>query len=408
MPRQRQRVAVVLGAAGARGGYEAGALSVLVPRLRAAGCEPKVYLGFGAGAVNAALLTAFAHLEPAEQAGRVLALWHSMPITQVRRSPLFAVPGATARFVGQTLRLPGMRLTHLLNTAPLQNTAPLRRKIHAAVDSQQLRDNIAGKGLTLAVVTTSGDDDRSVVFVERADGVPVPAADDERPIDYVAVRMRPEHVLASAALPVVFPPVRIRKPSGATGWYLDGGLRLDAPLKPALALEADALVIVATHPMRDSTTTPQPGGLARDVSDVLVELFNVALTGRLVEDLRTLAKINALLPEDEVVVTATGRLRRKIPYVLVGPPHREALGRLAHAVLHSKSGYSGGPLARLRQHELRLLARAFEGDGPRGGDLISYLYFDQEFIRASIELGRRDANALFEGLAISEIPWRID
>ncbi|MDI3315303.1 MAG: patatin-like phospholipase family protein [Mycobacterium sp.] len=400
--RQGKRVAVVVGAAGARGGYEAGALSVLVPRLRAAGCEPKVYLGFGAGALNAALMTAFAHLEPAEQAGRVVELWRSMPITKVCRSPLLAVPGVTAHLVGQILRLPGVRFTHVLDTAPL------RRKIHAAIDCRQLSDNIAGKGLTLAVVTTSGDDDRSVVFVERADGVPVPAADDERPIDYIEAPVRPEHVLASAALPVLFPAVRIRKPSGAAGWYLDGGLRLDAPMKPALALEADALVVVATRPLRDSTTTPQPGGLAPDVDDVLVELLNIALADRLVEDLRTLAKINALLPEDEPVVTATGRLRRKIPYVFVGPPHRETLGRLALEVLHANSRYSGCRATRLRQRELRLLARGFEGDGPRRGDLVSYLYFDHQFVEAAIELGRRDANALFEGLPVSEIPWRVD
>jgi NTE family protein len=399
---QRKRVAVVVAGAGARGGYEAGALSVLVPRLRAARFEPKVYVGTSAGAVNATLLTAFAHLAPADQASRVLDLWRSMSVSEVYRSPLFALPGVTARLVGQTLRLPGVRLTHLLDTAPL------RRKAHTAIDIQQLRDNIADKGLTLAVVTTSGDDDRTVVFVDRDDGVPVPASDDERPIDYVGVRMRPEHVLASCAIPVLFPAVRVCKPSGSAGWYLDGGLRLNAPLKPALALEADAVVVVATQPMRDTTTTPQRGGLAPDVDDILVQLLDIVLVDRMVEDLRTLAKINALMPEGGVIATATGRLRKKVPYVFVGPAHRETLGRLALELLHSESRYSGGLVARMRQLELRLMARAFEGDGPRRGDLVSYLYFDQEFIRASIELGQRDANALFDGLPASEVPWRID
>lgn len=402
MPMRWKRVAIVVAGAGARGGYEAGALSVLVPRLRATGYEPRVYVGTSAGAINATLLTAFAHLSPADQADRLLDLWRSLSVSGVYRSPLYALPGVTARFVGQTLHLPGVRLTHLLDTAPL------RRKAHAAIDIQQLRDNIADKGLTLAVVTTSGDDDRTVVFVDRDDGVPVPASDDERPIDYVGVQTRPEHVLASCAIPVLFPPVRVRKPSGSTGWYLDGGLRLNAPLKPALALEADALVVVATHPMRDTTTTPQPGGLAPDVDDILVGLLDVVLADRMVEDLRTLDKINALMPEDEVVASATGRLRKKVPYVFVGPPHRETLGRLALEVLHGESGYSGGLVARLRQLELRLMARAFEGDGPRRGDLVSYLYFDQEFIRASIELGQRHANALFDGLPATEVPWRIE
>jgi NTE family protein len=96
--------------------------------MRAAGFEPKVYVGTSAGAVNATRLTAFAHLAPADQASRVLDQWRSMSVSEVYGSPLLALPGVTARLAGQTLRLPGVRLTHLLDTAPL------RRKAHAAID----------------------------------------------------------------------------------------------------------------------------------------------------------------------------------------------------------------------------------------------------------------------------------
>lgn len=402
MPGQWKRVAIVVAGAGARGGYEAGALSVLVPRLRAAGCEPRVFVGTSAGAINATLFAAFAHLSPEDQARQVLGHWHSVTVPEVYRSPVIAFPSVAARFAGQTLRLPGVRLSHLLDTAPLRRTA------QRAIDTQKLRDNIVERGLTLAVVTTSGGDNRTVVFVDRQDGVPVPASDDERPIDYIGERIQPEHVLASCAIPILFPAVRLRKPSGSSGWYLDGGLRLNAPLKPALALGADALVVVATSPMRDTTTTPQPGGLPPDVDDISAEVLDIALVDRMVEDLRTLDKINALLTKNHLVATAGGRLRRKVPYVFVGPTHRETLGRLALEVLHGESRYSGDLVARFRQLELRLMARALEGDGPRRGDLVSYLYFDQEFIRASIELGQRDANALFDGMPGTEVPWRVD
>ncbi|HWT50115.1 MAG TPA: patatin-like phospholipase family protein [Mycobacterium sp.] len=402
MPIHPTRVAIVVGGAGARSGYEAGALSVLVPRLRAAGCEPRVYVGVGAGAITATLLAASAHLPPADQASAVLELWRGVSVSQVYRSPLLTLPGVATHLIGQLVRLPGVRLTRLLDTAPLRRTAA------RAIDRQQLRDNIADKGLTLAVVTTSGTDDRTVVFVDRDDGVPAPGSDDERPLDYVAVHMQPEHVLASCAIPMLFPAVRVRKPSGSPGWYLDGRLRLHAPLKPALALDADALVVVATHPMRDTTTTPQTGGLAPDIDDILIEFVDTILADRMVEDLRTLDKINALLAEDALVATATGRLRKKIPYVFVGPAHSQTLGRLALEVLRRKPRYTGALAPRLRQLELRLMARALKGDGPRRGDLVSYLYFDQEFIRACIELGQRDANAVLTGLPANEVPWRVD
>lgn len=402
MPMQPERVAIVVAGAGARGGYEAGALSVLVPRLRAAGCEPTVFIGTSAGAINATLLAAFAHLCPADQAHRVLDLWRSISVAEVYRSPLVTLPCVAAHFVGQAVHLPAVRLTHLLDTAPL------RRKAQGAIDVHQLHDNITEKALTLAVVTTSGDNNRTVVFVDRQDGVPAPPSDDERPIDYVDVNMRVEHVLASCAIPILFPSIRVQKPSGSAGWYLDGGLRLNTPLKPALALDADALVVVATSPIRDPTTTPQPGGSPPDIDEILVELADIVLVDRMVEDLKTLGKINALLPDDEMVATAAGRLRRKVPYVFVGPDHRQTLGRLAIEVLNGKPLYSTGLVPNLRQLELRLMAEALKGDGPRRGDLVSYLFFDQEFIPASIELGQRDANALFDGLAPGELPWRID
>ncbi|HZE16284.1 MAG TPA: patatin-like phospholipase family protein [Mycobacterium sp.] len=399
-PVQPRRVAVVVGGAGARGGYEAGALSVLVPRLRAAGCEPRVYVGSGAGAITATLYAASAHLPPAEQAQQVLDLWGTICVSEVYRSPLITLPGVAAHLVGQVSRLPRVRLTHLLDTAPL------RRTVQHAIDLPRLRDNIADHSLTLAVVTTSGNDNRTIVFVDRDDGVPVPASDDERPLDYVGVRIQPEHVLASCAIPVLFPAVRVRKPSGSPGWYLDGRLRLHAPLKPALALDADALIVVATHPMRDTTTTPQAGGLAPDVDDILTELVD-SVSDRMVEDVRTLDKINALVRIDELVATATGRLRKKIPYVFVGPAHSQTLGRLALEVLHRKPRYSGALAHRLRQLESRLMAHALKGDGPRRGDLVSYLYFDQEFLHACIQLGQRDANALLNGVLPDEVPWRV-
>ena len=201
----------------------------------------------------------------------------------------------------------------------------------------------------------------------------MPSSDDDRPIDYVGVQMQPEHVLASSAIPVLFPAVRVQEPSGTGRWFLDGGLRLNAPLKPALSLDADCLVVVATHPIRDNTTTPEPNPLPPDVDDILVQLLDIVLVDRMVEDLRTLNKINALVPDK--AVTATGRLRRKVPYLFVGRQYRETLGHLAIDILHHHRRHSGDLLHRLRQLELDLMRHLLEGDGPRRGDLLSFPVF---------------------------------
>ena len=104
--------------------------------LRAAGCEPRVYIGSSAGAITATLFVALTHLPPADQARQVLDLWRTISVSEVYRSPLITLPGVAAHLVGQLLRLPGVRLTRLLDTAPLRRTA------QQAIDLQRLRDNI--------------------------------------------------------------------------------------------------------------------------------------------------------------------------------------------------------------------------------------------------------------------------
>lgn len=118
-----------------------------------------MYAGTSAGAITATLFAAFAQLPPAEQARQVLDLWRSISVSEVYRSPLLTLPDVAAHCLGQTLRLPGVRLTHLLDTAPLQRT------VHRAIDSKRLRDNIAEERVTLAIVTTSGIDNRTAAPV---------------------------------------------------------------------------------------------------------------------------------------------------------------------------------------------------------------------------------------------------
>jgi NTE family protein len=81
-----------------------------------------------------------------------------------------------------------------------------------------------------------------------------------------------------------------------------------------------------------------------------------------------------------------------------------ALGLLASDVFQRGRGGFAGALHALREPDMRLLGRLVGGDGSRRGDLLSYLFFDPAFMQASIELGRRDAAAVFTGRAV---PWRI-
>jgi len=401
-PPAPKRVGVVLAGAGARGAYEAGVLSVVLPTMAEADIRPDLYVGTSAGAINAALFTATAHLPAEEQAATVLETWRGISSRDVFRSFLRTGPTTLVQWTTQLLGLPGARLTGLLDTGPLHETAA------RLLDWDQLRSNVDRGLAAVAVVTTSAASDRTAVFVDRPDTSPLPETDQGRGIDYVAASLTAEHVLASAAIPVAFPPVRVTEPSSAAGWYFDGGVRLNTPLKPALALGAEALVVVATHPASypDGPLVSDASEDPPDVDDVLVRVMDAALVDRMVEDVHTLARTNEL-------VAGGGQRRRGrrrlavVPYLFVGPVERGTLGRVAAHCYDERYRGARGVLRRANELDQRLLGRFLGGDGDRRGDLLSYLQFENGFMSAAIDLGRADAVRTIAATDPGDIPWRL-
>jgi NTE family protein len=412
------RIAVVVAGAGARGAYEAGVLGELVPRMEQAGAPPDTFVGTSAGALNAVVLAAFAGgpppnappelaLDTATDALRVF--WRQLRAHQVWRPLLRDAPRVLWYYGGGGI-IRGGGLTSLLHTGPLSRTA---ERWSWALDAA--REKIAtGRVKALAVATTDVYRGRTVVFVERAPGVALPPTDAKRGIDYVATELTTDHLVASAAIPVAFPAISLPHPSGGSRWYSDGGVRLNAPLKPALALGADRLVVVATHPAEAvDETAPARDDLQPQVDDQLVNVLEAVLVDRMVEDLSTLRKINAAVRQSSPSApTPTGaggrpgsgrrRRYREFPHVFVGPKGRDTLGQLADDVFRGL-----GPLRRLQPDvaDLAVLRRLLaSGEGPRPGDPLSYLFFHPTFAKAAFALGTDDAAEVVPP-GVTAVPW---
>jgi NTE family protein len=396
-----RRLAVVLAGAGARGAYEAGVLSVVLPQLERAGIAPKVFVGTSAGAINAVLFTAYADLPAEEQAEKVLDVWRGIGPGDVFRPLARSAPQSLGRWAGQRLQLPGARLDGVLDTTPLRRTA------ERVVDWERMRANLDdGQVEALAVVATSARTGRTMVFVDEPSHSAPLSPDDSRPMDYVRTPIAASHVLASAAIPVAFPPVWVEAPSSASGWYADGGVRLNAPLKPSLALRADALIVVATHPCEyPAVPTHSPDeGPPPDVDDAVVQLMDAAMVDPMVEDVRTLNKINQLVGNG-AQRHQSKRPFEVVPYMFFGPQHRGALASEATLAYEQEFGGLSGAVRALRRPDLPILARLFGGDGPRRGDLLSYLLFDPGFVDRASELGRQDALRVLEASGSNGLPW---
>ena len=369
-------IALVLGGGGARGAYEAGVLSVLLPVLGERGERPRNLIGTSAGTLNVTFLAANAQLATHELIGEALATWQSMRWGEVARG---LISGASLRravgYAGAVLGLPGLQIKSLLAPEPL---VTLRER----VDFDQIEENVRGGRVAAAgVVATSALTGHSVVFHS---GLASPPPDNRRGIDYVAVRLAEEHVLASAAIPGIFPAVQITRPQRARGWYFDGGIRLNTPIKPALELRAARVVVVAV-------TSVAPGGAdlageqRPDALEGVGQILISVLDDQLAADVQTLASINQLLTETGRAATTTKRL---VPYILVAPTERDPIAVRALRVV--REHYSGSLQA--LTSDVALLARltAAGADAPHAA-LLSFLLFAPEFARALIELGEQDA-----------------
>jgi NTE family protein len=402
-----QRIALVLAGGGARGAYEAGALSVILPELERRGERPTVYLGASVGTLNAAVLASRHDLGAEAQAEFVVETWRSITLSGVirpilRQAPVSAFFGAT-----QMLALPGLKLRSVLDNSPLH------ANVERWVDWEGLRRGIDSGGVdALGVVATSARTGKTVVFVDAAEERTYHRSHS---VAYVPVPIAMEHIKASGAIPVIWPPERVETPERVRGWYFDGGVRANAPIKPALDLGADRLVVLALDSIAGPVLTAEDVGRDEDGDEPpdlgvgMLQLLEGTLTDPLIEDMRTLGNVNEYLAGDNSLGTRlyrTSRGRdpyREIPYVFVGPGERGLIGRMASEIFNRR--YNG--LKWLRSPDYRLISGLLGGSGPIHGELLSLLFFDREFIDAMLELGAEDARAWFGEEHDGGGPWQI-
>jgi NTE family protein len=381
---------VVLPGGGARGAYEIGAMSELLPALEARGERVSVFCGTSVGAINAALLGSLADRTAAEQAATATAHWSALGKGDVIR-PVVG-PGllvSLMRFIGETLEVPGVRLASLLDPTPLAAS------LEHWIDWGALRSQVARRRVrAVCVVATSLSRGRPVAFVDTRE--PLPAGRDSDELHFMRVRLTGEHVRASAAIPMLFPPVEVTQPRAARDHYIDGGTRLNTPIKPALALGAERVIVVGLEPLSGGATAAQPHGRPR-LSDVAANVIDGLLVDQVGDDLKRMVAINSFFAEHagagpSPAARAYRRSRgrspyRRVSYALVSPAERGEIGRIAERVFERRYGGLRGFLS----PDYPVLSRLLGGQTRSRGELLSFLLFDREFVAELLEAGRRDA-----------------
>ncbi len=382
----------MLAGGGARGAYEMGVLSVLAPVLEERGEQVEIIVGTSIGGINAAFLAANAHRPLSEAAARGEEVWRGLHYRSAMRS-IISPAGLLflIRFVGTLLSLP-------VKAAPsLLDTAPLRKTLNRVIDFARIPVNVADEATPLhavGVVATAYETGRSLVFHQ---GGETPPTNQERAIDYVAAKLTNVHVLASGAIPVIFPAVEVAEPASHRGWYGDGGLRLNAPLEPALELGAERVIVIGLNSAVIPEEVPKP--TRPDLFDGASSLLSV-LADQLTTDVARLTEINEAIQHG----AERDGTRHKVPYMFVVPSDRLTIGRIAVEVY--KRRYQS-LRALLRTPNLALLGRITDAArNPMHGELYSYLFLCREFVDEMIDLGRADAQRWLDA-DHDEWPWRV-
>ena len=362
-------LAVLLTGGGARAAYQVGLLKGIAkhfPRQRF-----QIITGVSAGAINAIYLAA--HIGTLQQKANALdQMWCELNCSSIFDfdwKMFLPFRSALASVLPKKNRFTTTQPHAILDTIPLRNLLCRILNVAPGRPIPGIAANIRSGDLNaLALMTLDYSTGQTVRWVQG------------RYFDFyegpnrrtALTRFTIEHVLASSALPFVFPAVRI-----GSEWHGDGGIRLAAPLSPAVHLGATRIIAMSTGYQRtaDEAATPVVSGYP-PAAQILGQLINAVFLDAIDEDVMRMERMNEMLrkmhPEERDGM-------RPIDLLVLRPS--VDLGKLA-------ADYES-----LLPRKVKLLVRALGAKETDSPDFVSMLLFEPHYTRRIIEIGEADVEA---------------
>lgn len=361
-------IGLVMGGGGARAAYQVGFLRYLArhfPEL-----EIPYVTGVSAGAINAALLASH-HGTLLQAVDELTELWSRLNVEDVFRVDGRSLMWNAFRWANQLVSggIGGAaRVRGLVDTQPLREY--LTEVLHAVKgELTGIRYNLeSGRLKAVAISTSSYSTGQSVTWVQGQD-----IREWERPQRRARkTTLTIDHVMASAALPLIFPAVQV-----GNEWYGDGGIRLIAPLSPALHLGAHRVLAISTRYARSSAEADEPAVRGYPPpAQVMGVLTNSVFLDQFDADALRLERLNQLLehlPEEKRAGLRPVKLLVLRPSVDLGMLANSYEARLPRA--------------------FRFLTRGLGTRQTRSPDFLSLILFQPDYLSALMDLGESDARA---------------
>ena len=367
MSQAPQKIGLILTGGGARAAYQVGVLKAIAEFIPRRAHSPfQVVCGTSAGAMNAVTLAVNAqHFRKGVK--YLLGIWTSAHVGDIYRSDALGVLKNTGRWVaGLVLSLFGINHMHRIS---LLDNSPLATFLEQALPCDKIQENIDAGALHALSITASGyGSGHSVTFYQGVPGIQ-PWKRTRR--QGVETKIGIEHLMASSAIPFIFPAVRIHRE-----YFGDGSVRQIAPISSALHLGADKVLLMGAwhdddeegrrHRMDTYPTLAQIAGHALD--SIFMDGLEVDL-----ERLERMNKTVSLIPEE--LRSATDM--RHIEVLVISPS--QPLEKVAERHIQRLPW------------PIRLLLRSAGVMRRSGANLVSYLLFDRHYCHALIDLGYQDA-----------------